>query len=342
MPDLPEGQSAHNSEFERKKAYMQRSEHQETRRYLCKPCKSNCGYHPVYILSLLLSLFICALGVNFSIAGVEQPQEKQQPANSKDDPANSNQIQWKTPNEFLQSIKPLRKDEEQKYLQERYDRAVVLMQNKDLFRDKEVRAFLLTPREKFCRSWNLSRAYDHAYLDIRHGVTISGPHLVGRMTSALEVNPGDKVLEIGTGSGYQSAMLSYLTDKVYTVEIIDPLEKETDSIYEQLATSGYPEYANIKRKADDGYYGWEEFAPFDKIIVTCGIDHIPPPLLKQLKVGGAMVIPVGPPGAQVILKVTKNQDEQGNFVIAREDIYHGRKKESFVPFTNKDGGTHFK
>ena len=86
----------------------------------------------------------------------------------------------------------------------------------------------------------------------------------------------------------------------------------------------------------------EEFAPFDKIIVTCGIDHIPPPLLKQLKVGGVMIIPVGPPGAQVILKVSKKQDEQGNIVISREDIYHGRKKEAFVPLTNKEGGTHFK
>jgi protein-L-isoaspartate(D-aspartate) O-methyltransferase len=137
-------------------------------------------------------------------------------------------------------------------------------------------------------------------------------------------------------------MLSYLTDKIYTVEIIDPLAKETDNLYEQLANSAYPEYANIKRKSDDGYYGWEEFAPFDKIIVTCGIDHIPPPLLKQLKIGGVMVIPVGPPGAQVILKVSKSQDDKGNIVVSREDIYHGRKKEAFVPFTNKEGGTHFK
>ena len=316
-----------------------------THRYLSTSRSSNRGFYPVYFHSLLLLVFlvfISVVGVTFAVAGVEQAPEKQQAGNSKDDPANSNQIKWKTSNEFIQSIKPLRKDEEQKYLQERYDRATVLMQNKDLFRDREVRAFLLTPREKFCRSWNLGRAYDHAYLDIRHGVTISGPHLVGRMTSALEVNAGDKVLEVGTGSGYQAAMLSYLTDKVYTVEIIDPLAKETDNIYEQLASSGYPEYANIKRKSDDGYYGWEEMAPFDKIIVTCGIDHIPPPLLKQLKVGGVMVVPVGPPGAQVILKVTKNQDEQGNFVIAREDIYHGKKKENFVPFTNKTGGTHFK
>ena len=252
------------------------------------------------------------------------------------------ELNWKSSKEFVASIQACRKNEEAKYLQERYSRGVVMMNNKDLIRDREIRAYLLTPREKFCRPWNLSRAYDHAFLDIHYGVTISGPHLVGKMTTALEVQPGDKVLEIGTGSGYHSAMISYLTDKVYTVEIITPLEKVTDGIYEQLSGSGYPEYANIKRKSDDGYYGWEEFAPFDKIIVTCGIDHIPPPLLKQLKVGGVMVIPVGPPGAQVILKVSKNQDEKGNIVVSREDIYHGRKKEAFVPLTNKEGGTHFR
>lgn len=235
-----------------------------------------------------------------------------------------------------------KRGEDEKYLKQRYARGVVMIQNKDLRSEREIKAYLLTPRESFCRKWNLGRAYDHAFLDIHYGVTISGPHIVGRMTSALELKPGEKVLEIGTGSGYQAAILSYLTDKVYTIEIIEPLAQETDQLYTRLASAGYPEYAGIKRKADDGYYGWEEHAPFDKIIVTCGIDHIPPPLLKQLRTGGIMVIPVGPPGAQVVLKVTKNQDAAGNITIAREDIYQGRKKEAFVPFTKKGGGTHYK
>lgn len=232
--------------------------------------------------------------------------------------------------------------EDPHYLELRYKRAMAMIHNSDLFRERETSAFLLTPREKFCRKWNLKRAYDHAFLDIGYGVTISGPHLVGRMTSSLDVKPGEKVLEIGTGSGYQSAILSSLTENVYTIEIIEKLADGTDKLYTELAAAGYPEYGKIKRKADDGYYGWEEYAPFDKIIVTCGIDHIPPPLLKQLKVGGAMVIPVGPPGAQIVLKVTKTQDAEGNFVINREDIYHGKRKVPFVPFTNKEGGTHFK
>jgi protein-L-isoaspartate(D-aspartate) O-methyltransferase len=301
-----------------------------------KASEVRAGFMPYFLLCLLMA--VCCIPLVAALADEEVSGPKASAQIKQPCP----DLSWKSSKEFESSIQACRKNEEGKYLQERFSRALVMMNNKDIVRDREIRAFLLTPREKFCRPWNLSRAYDHAYLDIRYGVTISGPHLVGRMTSALDVQPGDKVLEIGTGSGYHSAMISYLTDKVYTVEIIAPLEKETDGIYEQLAGSGYPEYSNIKRKADDGYYGWEEFAPFDKIIVTCGIDHIPPPLLKQLKVGGVMVIPVGPPGAQVILKVSKNQDEKGNIVVSREDIYHGRKKEAFVPLTNKEGGTHFK
>ena len=106
------------------------------------------------------------------------------------------------------------------------------------------------------------------------------------------------MLEIGTGSGYQSAYLSHLTDKVFTIEIIKPLAERTRAIYDDLIKDGYTEFKAITSKDADGYYGWEENAPFDKIIVTCGIDHVPPPLLQQLKEGGTMVIPVGPPGAQ--------------------------------------------
>jgi protein-L-isoaspartate(D-aspartate) O-methyltransferase len=155
---------------------------------------------------------------------------------------------------------------------------------------------------------------------------------------------GEKVLEIGTGSGYQSAYLANLTDKVWTVEIIRPLAERTRHVYDALITRGYTEYKAIVSKSADGYYGWEDAGPFDKIIVTCGIDHIPPPLLQQLKAPGAMVIPVGPPGAQRILKVVKEQAEGGHFQIIRSDIYNGRVV-PFVPFTKlEDGeikGTHY-
>jgi protein-L-isoaspartate(D-aspartate) O-methyltransferase len=151
------------------------------------------------------------------------------------------------------------------------------------------------------------------------------------------------VLEIGTGSGYQSAYLSHLTDKVYTIEIIKPLAERTRATYDQLIKDGYKEFSAITSKAADGYYGWEEFAPFDKIIVTCGIDHVPPPLLQQLKPSGIMVIPVGPPGAQRVLKVVKTESSDGQMTVARSDIYGGRIV-PFVPFTKLEGeqivGTH--
>src|SRR6202041_3661583 len=114
-------------------------------------------------------------------------------------------------------------------------------------------------------------------------------------------------------------------------------------IYDALIARGYREYADIVTRSADGYNGWEEAAPFDKIIVTCGIDHIPPPLLQQLKPNGIMVIPVGPPGAQRVLKVVKTQGADGAITVARSDIYGG-KIVPFVPFTKLEGdsikGTH--
>lgn len=233
--------------------------------------------------------------------------------------------------------------EDPAFLYQRYDRYLTLVRNKDLWDDRNKRAFLMTAREEFTLKRNLERAYEHAFLDIGYGVTISGPHVVGRMTSTIDVKFGEKVLEIGTGSGYQSAYLANLTDKVFSIEIIKPLAQRTRGIYDKLIERGYTEFKAVATKNADGYYGWEEKGPFDKIIVTCGIDHIPPPLLQQLKVGGIMVIPVGPPGAQRILKVVKEKLPDGTINIARSDIYGG-KIVPFVPFTKLDGeaikGTH--
>jgi protein-L-isoaspartate(D-aspartate) O-methyltransferase len=233
--------------------------------------------------------------------------------------------------------------EDPKFLALRWSRYQVMLANRDLANGANARAFLLTPREEFVLRQNLGRVYDHAFLDIGYGVTISGPHVVGRMTSSIDVTFGDNVLEIGTGSGYQSAYLANLTDKVYSIEIIRPLAERTRATYDNAIGRGYSEFGSVNSKAADGYYGWEEAAPFDKIIVTCGIDHIPPALLRQLKVGGTMVIPVGAPGAQRLLKVTKEQGADGNFAITRSDIYNGRVV-PFVPFTKLDGdvikGTH--
>ena len=233
--------------------------------------------------------------------------------------------------------------EDPTFLGQRWDRFKQLLASRDIWDKRDVRAYLLTPREEFVTRQNLGRAYEWHYLNIGYGVTITGPHTVARMTNSMDVKFGDKVLEIGTGSGYQSAYLSNLTDKVWSIEIIKPLAERTRRIYDALIERGYSEYKAITTKNADGYYGWEQEGPFDKIIVTCAIDHIPPPLLQQLKPNGIMVIPVGPPGVQHVLKVAKQQAGDGAINIARSDIYQGGRV-SFVPFTKLDGdlikGTH--
>ena len=226
--------------------------------------------------------------------------------------------------------------EDAKYLRQRFERFSIMKSTDHLGNKQDMRGFLMVPREEFCLANNRDKAYTFHFLDIGYGVTISGPDIVGKMTSTLEIKKGDKVLEVGTGSGYQSAYLANMTDKVWSIEIIKPLAERTRGIYDALIKRGYEEYKAITSKNADGYYGWEEAGPFDKIVVTCGIDHIPPPLLKQLNPGGIMVIPVGPPGAQHVLKVVKNVAADGAVTVARTDIYHGRIV-PFVPFTKLVG-----
>ncbi len=219
-------------------------------------------------------------------------------------------------------------------LGERFARYEVLLSFNDLWTPREKRAFLLTPREEFVLPPDRANAYASHYLDIGFGVTITPPGTMGRMTSALTVGANDRVLEIGTGSGYQSALLTYLTSQVHSIEIIPELAARTRGVYDRLIGAGYREYAAISTRTGDGYYGWPQAAPFDKIIVTCGIDHIPPPLLQQLKPWGVMVIPIGPPGAQHILKVVKAPSAEGGFQATRSDIFGGK----IIPFVPLTGG----
>jgi protein-L-isoaspartate(D-aspartate) O-methyltransferase len=224
--------------------------------------------------------------------------------------------------------------EEPKYLERRFDRYREVLAFNDLWTREDKRAFLMTPREEFVLPQDKEQAYVGHYLDIGFGVTITPPGTMGRMTSALLVRPGEKVLEIGTGSGYQSALLTYLTPRVYSIEIIPELAARTRGVYDRLIGEGYREYSDIATRSADGYYGWAEAAPFDKIIVTCGIDHIPPPLLQQLRMDGIMVIPVGPPGAQHILKVIKKTGADGAITVSRSDIFGGK----IIPFVPLTGG----
>jgi protein-L-isoaspartate(D-aspartate) O-methyltransferase len=239
--------------------------------------------------------------------------------------------------------------EEERYVREKWDR---LQQDIAWYHDQPdvlKQCFLLTPRQYFARPYNSKRVYEHSALPIEDGQTISGPHLQLRMTLSILPTPDMKVLEIGTGSGNQSAMLAQLSNHVYTIEIKENAFNTTKAIYDKHRAD-YPMYNNVHMVHADGYngwkaeYGWDEEGPieFDRIIVTCGIDHIPPPLLNQLKPNGIMVIPVGTRTSQAILKVTKKVDDKGNITIVREDIYGGRLKERFVPFTSADGGIHSK
>ena len=153
--------------------------------------------------------------------------------------------------------------------------------------ERVMAAMAAVPRHEFVRPGDHHLAYENRPLPIGYGQTISQPYIVAVMTDLLEPAPGCRALEVGTGSGYQAAVLSRLCEKVYTLEIVEALGRQARP---RLARLGY---ANVDVRIGDGYYGWPEAAPFDVIIVTAVAGHIPPPLLKQLKPGGRMVLPVG-------------------------------------------------
>ncbi len=159
---------------------------------------------------------------------------------------------------------------------------------RDPVRDRRVLgAMLAVPRHLFVRPQDVSRAYGDHPLPIGYGQTISQPYIVALMTELLDVQAHQRVLEVGTGSGYQAAILSHLASSVYSVEIVEALGRQAA---ERLAQLGYE---NVHTSIADGYFGWEEHAPFDRIIVTCAATLVPPPLLKQLRPGGRICIPVG-------------------------------------------------
>ena len=160
------------------------------------------------------------------------------------------------------------------------------------------------PRHEFVPLEHKGQAYADHPLPIGHGQTISQPYIVALMTQLLELKPTYRVLEVGTGSGYQAAILGELCAEVYTIEIIPELASTARERLEWLG------FENVHAKQGDGYYGWKEHAPFDAIIVTAAPDHVPPPLIAQLEDGGRLVVPVGPPGGyQTLWLIEKKGDE---------------------------------
>ena len=154
---------------------------------------------------------------------------------------------------------------------------------------KVLDAMLKVPRHEFVPDELKSDSYSDTPLPIGYGQTISQPYIVALMTELLSLNKNSRVLEIGTGSGYQAAVLAEIVKEVYTVEIVRGLHERSAKVLKNLG------YRNIWTRNSDGYFGWKEYAPFDAIIVTCASEFIPPPLISQLRAGGVMCIPVGPP-----------------------------------------------
>jgi protein-L-isoaspartate(D-aspartate) O-methyltransferase len=178
------------------------------------------------------------------------------------------------------------------------------------------------PRHEFVPRELRAHAYGDYPLPIGYGQTISQPYIVGFMTEKLEPKPTDKVLEVGTGSGYQAAVLAELVSKVWTVEIVEPLARRAEADLKRLG------YTNVQVRAGDGYQGWAEAAPFDAIIVTCAPDHVPQPLVDQLRENGRMLIPVGPLEDQTLYVLRKRGGK-----IEKQAVLAVR----FVPLTGPKG-----
>jgi len=160
------------------------------------------------------------------------------------------------------------------------------------------------PRHLFVGPSMMDQAYADHPLPIAEGQTISQPYVVALMTESLDLDGSERVLEVGTGSGYQAAVLAELCGEVYTIEIRDGLAESAGELLESL------EYDNVQVKCADGYFGWEEYAPFDAIIITCAVNHVPPYLLKQLKDGGRLILPLGSIQYYQTLTLIERQGEE--------------------------------
>ena len=178
------------------------------------------------------------------------------------------------------------------------------LRGRDITNEAVLAAMTRVPRHEFVPADYLSEAYGDYPLPIGYGQTISQPYIVAIMTELIDLQPGERVLEIGTGSGYQAAVLAELTHEVYTLEIIPELAERAQQTFEKL------DYQQIVAKQADGYWGWEEYAPFDAIVVTAAPDHVPQPLVNQLADGGKMVIPIGPPGGYQSLWLLERKGDE--------------------------------
>ena len=203
----------------------------------------------------------------------------------------------------------------------RTDMVETQIRNRGIRDAATLRAMRQVPRHLYIPENQQRWAYDDRPLPIGYGQTISQPYIVGYMTEIIKPKKEFRVLEIGTGSGYQAAVLAEIVDHVYTIEIVEPLGLRAKEVLDQ-------NYSNVSVKIADGYYGWEEYAPFDAIVVTAAAEYIPPPLIEQLKDGGRMIIPVGSPFRVQQLMLVEKKGER----ISSRSLMPVR----FVPFTSGD------
>ncbi|WP_321370339.1 protein-L-isoaspartate(D-aspartate) O-methyltransferase [uncultured Draconibacterium sp.] len=187
------------------------------------------------------------------------------------------------------------------FINERWKMVELQLKNRGINNELVLDAFRLVPRHDFVLPNYQKVAYTDNPLPINEGQTISQPYVVAYMTQELELQQHDRVLEIGTGSGYQAAILAQLCDSVFTIELYEALSKSATEVFGKL------EYNNIYCKVGDGYLGWLQKAPFDAIIVTCSPSHVPEPLKEQLAEGGRMIIPVGEGYVQQLVLLQKKK-----------------------------------
>lgn len=206
------------------------------------------------------------------------------------------------------------------YLERRYTMVKRQIEDRGIKDPRLLAAMREIPRHEFVPEEARQSAYEDRPLGIGFGQTISQPYIVAFMTEQLAPKPGDRILEVGTGSGYQAAILSKLVAEVFSIEIVPQLAESAAATLKKLNLQ------NVQTKAGDGYKGWPEHAPFDAIIVTCAPDHVPNPLVKQLKEGGRMIVPVGGVGEQSLYLLEKRDGK-----IEQKSVLPVR----FVPMTGE-------
>jgi protein-L-isoaspartate(D-aspartate) O-methyltransferase len=213
--------------------------------------------------------------------------------------------------------------QDDKYSKLREEMVTQQIEKRGIVNQSTINSMKKVPRHKFVPPNIIERAYDDGPLPIGYGQTISQPYIVAYMTAAINPKAGQKVLEIGTGSGYQAAVLAEIVASVFTIEIITELYSSSKKRLDGFG------YKNVFCKNADGYYGWKEFAPFDAIVVTAANEYIPPPLIKQLKDGGKMIIPVGSAFLNQTLILVEKSVKDGKEEITTTSLLPVR----FVPFT---------